>query len=189
MQNIIDSTAQYLLSQQVISKKDVKIYRYGLEMLFLSLVEILSILGLSLFIGNFFETVLFFLAFIPLRLFAGGYHATTRLRCYLVSLCVYGIFSLCLIIVPTDLALIRSVSSALISFLIVMVWAPVIHKNRHLEKQTYIYCKRVSRKIAMVWLVTIVICGGLFLGVWIMALALGYFAEAASVLVVKINRR
>lgn len=32
MQNIIDSTAQYLLSQQVISKKDVKIYRYGLEL-------------------------------------------------------------------------------------------------------------------------------------------------------------
>lgn len=94
MQKLAQKTANQLAVQGIIAKKDTAVYRYGLEALYSSLLELLTILFLSFFVGNFLQTILFFAAFIPLRVYAGGYHAKTRLRCYLMSLAVYGVFSI-----------------------------------------------------------------------------------------------
>ena len=80
MQRLAQGTAERLVAQGIIREEDVPIYRYGLEAMYSSLLELLSILALAALIGNFWQTVLFFAAFIPLRLYAGGYHASTRLR-------------------------------------------------------------------------------------------------------------
>lgn len=92
MQKLAQKTADQLAVQGIISQKDTAVYCYGLEALYSSLLELLTILFLSLFVGNFLQTMLFFAALIPLRVYAGGYHAKTRLRCYLMSLAVYGFF-------------------------------------------------------------------------------------------------
>lgn len=83
MQKLAQGTAERLAAQGIIREEDAPIYRYGLEAIYSSLLELLSILTLAALIGNFWQTVLFFAAFIPLRLYAGGYHASTRLRCLL----------------------------------------------------------------------------------------------------------
>lgn len=100
MQRLAQGTADRLAAQGIIREEDVPIYRYGLEAMYSSLLELLSILALAALIGNFWQTVLFFAAFIPLRLYAGGYHASTRLRCFLTSLVVYAAFTIMLEIVP-----------------------------------------------------------------------------------------
>lgn len=48
---------------------------YGIDIMFSSIMQLLLILIISVFIGNIVETLLFFLMFIPLRIYAGGYHA------------------------------------------------------------------------------------------------------------------
>ena len=93
MNILVMRTTDFLVSCGAIKQEDISIYRYGLEVLYLFMLEVLSILLLAVWIGNFFETLLYFAAFIPLRLFAGGYHANTRLGCYFVSLGVYGVFT------------------------------------------------------------------------------------------------
>lgn len=65
MQKLAQKTANQLAVQGIISKKDTAVYCYGLEALYSSLLELLTILFLSFFVGNFWQTVLFFAAFIP----------------------------------------------------------------------------------------------------------------------------
>lgn len=65
MNKIASKMTENLLSIGVIDQRDIAIYRYGLEMLLLILLEIGSILCLAIMIGNFFETLLYFAAFIP----------------------------------------------------------------------------------------------------------------------------
>ena len=93
MENVAKFIADVLSEQGAISKSETDICKYGLEVFISSALGIVSVFVISAFAGNFLETVLFFAAFIPLRIYAGGYHASTKLRCYLLSLLVYGAFT------------------------------------------------------------------------------------------------
>ena len=185
MNKIIDRASEYLVAQRVIHPKDTAIYRYGMEMMFLTIAEVASILLIAAFVGNFFETFLYFLAFIPLRLFAGGYHATTRLRCYLLSLAVYGVFSFCLVLVPVRWLGKMSLGAALLSFISIYIWAPVIHKNKSVSAQDISSYRKISRFIALSE-TAIIILGCLFYqSIGIFAFALGFLSEAYAILVTK----
>lgn len=67
MQKLAQGTAERLVAQGIIRKEDAPIYRYGLEAMYSSLLELLSILALAALIGNFWQTVLFFAAFIYIK--------------------------------------------------------------------------------------------------------------------------
>lgn len=58
---VVDSITDMFVNRQVIEQNDVNIYRYGVEVLVLSLFEVTSLLAVAFFVGNFFETVVFFL--------------------------------------------------------------------------------------------------------------------------------
>lgn len=135
MDRIASEITDNILELGVIDQQDITIYRYGMEVLLLSLLEIGSILCLAIMVGNFFETLVYFISFIPLRLFAGGYHASTRLRCYLLSLFVYGLFTILLIIFPVEQRMLFSIVVTGFSVVTIYLFEPVIHVNRCWEKQ------------------------------------------------------
>lgn len=187
MENISAYTARFLVQYGVINKKDIEIYKYGIEVFFLFTMDLLSIFILSLFIGNFIETICYFLAFMPLRFFSGGYHATTRLRCYIISLVAYIIFSIIIAIDFQKITRILMVFITLFSLLVVVLFAPVVHKNHYLTMQEIIICKRISRKIA--FSETLVLCIGEIIfpqSIIVFSFFLGFLAEALSIAASKI---
>lgn len=193
MQRLAQGTAERLVAQGIIREEDVPIYRYGLEAMYSSLLELLSILALAALIGNFWQTVLFFAAFIPLRLYAGGYHASTRLRCFLTSLVVYAAFTIMLEIVPVawfvPLAFIGGAVSFIggaVSFLIVWLFAPVIHQNHRSGLKHQARFRRISIRICVVEVSAIIVGQILWSeSALIFAVLLGLLAEALSILAVK----
>lgn len=158
MDKIASKLVNDLVSLAVIDRRDIDIYRYGLEVLLLSLLQIFSILFIAFFVGNFFETVVYFAAFIPMRLFAGGYHASTRSRCYLLSLFVYGIFTIILKICPNYIHLELGLSFACISLVAIFFLAPEIHSNRKFDQTDYLFFKRVCKRIEIIGTFVIIIC-------------------------------
>ena len=103
MDRIALSISNTLAESNIIKKEDVAIYKYGILLFLTSALEIGIILILSLFIGNFIETIIFFVAFLPIRVYAGGYHADTKLRCFFVLIGVYAIFSVVLMIATNEI--------------------------------------------------------------------------------------
>ena len=66
MKGISNSIATELGAQGIIQEEDIDKCRYGLEVFISSVLEIVSLLFVALFVGNFLEVVLLFAAFIPL---------------------------------------------------------------------------------------------------------------------------
>lgn len=150
-------TADFLLACGAIKQKDISIYRYGLEVLYLSVLEVMSILLLAVWVGNFFETLLYFAAFIPLRLFAGGYHANTRLGCYFVSLGVYGAFSV--VVAFATISYLWLVLLAMIALVIIWRYAPIVHRNHKISQKDLFSAKSISQNLALVELLVVIVVG------------------------------
>lgn len=150
-------TADFLLACGAIKQKDISIYRYGLEVLYLSMLEVLSILLLAVWIGNFFETLLYFTAFIPLRLFAGGYHANTRLGCYFVSLGVYSVFSV--VVAFATISYLWLVLLAMVALVIIWRYAPIVHRNHKISQKDLFSARSISQGLALMELLVVIVVG------------------------------
>ena len=186
MQRLAQGTAERLVAQGIIREEDVPIYRYGLEAMYSSLLELLSILALAALIGNFWQMVLFFAAFIPLRLYAGGYHASTRLRCFLTSLVVYAAFTIMLEIVPVAWFVPLAFIGGAVSFLIIWLFAPVIHQNHRSGLKHQVRFRRISIRICVVEVSAIIVGQILWSESALFFVALlGLLAETLSILAVK----
>lgn len=186
MQNLAQFTADRLADRGVIQEKDVPVYRYGLEAIYSSTLELVSILFLAVIVGNLWQTVAFFLAFIPLRVYAGGYHASTRLRCFLVSLVVYGVFAVALILVPAAWYRMLALAGCVLSGWVVWRRAPVVHHNHRVTPAARQNYRRISRVICGIEVLLILIG----MALWpentiIFALLLGSLAETLSIMAVR----
>lgn len=177
MDMIAARLAEKLVALEVIDQKDMAIYRYGLEVLLLSLLELTSILLLAFIVGNFIETLVYFMVFIPLRVFAGGYHASTRLRCYLLSLIVYGIFTILLYMSPLPLQSMLSTGIAFLSSVIICLITPVdLNARACSETERAVILKNI-RIILIFDLVAFVVCWWLRMNMMIFIISLGLLTE------------
>lgn len=150
-------TADFLVACGAIKQRDISIYRYGLEVLYLSVLEVMSILLLAIWVGNFFETLLYFAMFIPLRLFAGGYHANTRLGCYFASLCVYGVFSA--VVAFATISYLESVLLAMVALSIIWRYSPIVHRNHKINQKDLFSVRSISQNLALMELLVVIVVG------------------------------
>lgn len=183
MDNVIGKIVNQLEQMQMIQSKDTEICKYGLGIFISSMVEIISILLISVFVGNFFETLLLFVIFVPLRIYAGGYHANTKLRCYFVSLGMYIIFTVILRSLPISLYVITNVVCSLFSCLAVYLMAPVIHHNKTVNMVERKYYRKTSIKICTVETIIIIVVTAIFpTEVFASAMVMGQTAVAIALL-------
>ena len=148
MKNISGTIADALRAQGIIQKDEVAVCKYGIDIFISSFLEIASILLIAAVLGNFVETVLLFLAFIPLRVYAGGYHADTKLKCYLISLMMYGIAYGIATVLPCETYLLN-VFGTIFSLITVLIKAPIIHRNKTVnavERKRY---RKISIEICL----------------------------------------
>ncbi len=183
MKSISGTIAGALWNQGIIQEEDIDTCRYGLNIFISSAIEIISILLIAVFVGNFFETFLLFLAFIPLRIYAGGYHANTKLRCYLISLGVYYIFTMIMNMLLQDTYWTVNLLTTLFSLTMVLISAPVIHKNKYINKIELKYYRKFSIWICSIETVIILLLTVIFpKSPYIVSLAIGQAAVTFSML-------
>ena len=86
MEKILNKIMVFLSKEEELDSEQAEIVRYGLEILLLKSIFFLAPLALGLLIGCFWACFLFMAFFVPLRSFAGGYHADTRKQCLIQSM-------------------------------------------------------------------------------------------------------
>lgn len=186
MKQLADITANQLQDMGIIRKNEIAIYRYGFDALFTVLLQMISIFILAIVVGNFFETLLFYLAFIPLRIYAGGYHANIRLKCYLLSLANYFIFSVALVFVPGNMYFSLILCGCVLSSVVVLKYSPIIHTNRKVSNDIKKRYRTVSVVIGSIEIIMLLILQVIFKeNPFIFALFLGMMSETLSMLAVK----
>lgn len=183
MRSISGIIASTLWDQGIIQEEDVDKCRYGLDVFISSTIEVVSILIIAVTIKNFLQTLMFFLAFIPLRIYAGGYHANTKLRCYFVSLGAYGMFTIAMYMIPAKLYLPIAASATAFTMLMILSTAPVIHKNKSVNDVERTYYRKFSIGICSVETAIVLLSVAVFPeSEFIVSLALGQAAVAFSMI-------
>ncbi len=175
--------AESLQKHNVIQEKDVDICRYGLEIFLSSAFETLSIFIISILLGNYFETFCFFLAFIPLRIWSGGYHANTKMGCYFVSIFVYIGFSIITQLVAVKYLVVTNIIMTVSAMILVYRLSPIIHFNKNVTNVEKILYRKKS--ILTCFFQGIIIIGGtVFLNknLYIFSFACGQVASALALL-------
>ena len=114
-----------------VAKEKYEVIKFGLELLISSIIGILIVAIISTVAGQPFAWIFFLAAFIPLRTTAGGYHASTHLRCNIVFAITYVVclFFVEFMLFPVVSYLLSSVASALVIF----AFSPIEAKNKPLN--------------------------------------------------------
>ena len=137
-----------LIRLNTISSVDRDTYEYGVQHILITLLNIITVIIIGFVLNAVIEALVFITAFIPLRIFAGGFHFSTPIRCYIFSsgfvaavLLAMRYFSISLLIY----CLLYCLASA-----IILIFSPVEDVNKPLDQVE----KKVYRKRAIIVLGT-----------------------------------
>lgn len=85
MQKIAERLTKRLCENNIVSAEDADIYEYGIYQIFTILINTATAALIGIAFGAFWQCVIFMAVFIPMRSYAGGYHAPNRIECYIIS--------------------------------------------------------------------------------------------------------
>lgn len=71
--------------RKLIDEKNSDVYQYGIQQLLTLILNLISFLIIGVLFQVVLPTLLFIFFYAVLRIYAGGYHASTPIRCYLFS--------------------------------------------------------------------------------------------------------
>lgn len=145
---ISEKITDILVVNKIITHENREIYRFGVKQGIMLLLNFFTLLIIGLIHGMIFEVLIFMLAYVPLRSYAGGFHAETHMKCYLVSVIIIN--AVLLIIKNSLISISIYCLLAFFSLIIIFILAPVEDKNKLLDNiETVIYRKK-SRIILLV---------------------------------------
>lgn len=156
LNRIAQRYATFLLNRNIIKQEGVEVQIYGLLAILIHLLNYGAVLILASLSNSFVETTVFFLFYIPVRNIAGGWHASTPLRCGVCGIimwamtivagkffCVYsdlifqyllGTASLLFLCITTytmeEVTVLRKISlSVVVAVEIVLIWICFLHNG------------------------------------------------------------
>lgn len=121
----------------------IAVVKYGIELMLLKIIFFGVCLVIGAFMGMFFECVVYLVLFTILRTNAGGYHADTRIRCFIQSMLTMIVAMLVLMYVNTATMIVLAVT-AFLSGIAIILLAPVDSENKRLEKDEIVKFKTRS---------------------------------------------
>ena len=140
--------ADFLLGKNVISKENIDIYVYGYETIILGIIDLFIIITVGLIFDQLISMLIFFIMFISIRLYTGGYHANTILKCKIVfiSICISVIF-LVELKFPYFLYILMILLYLITSFFL----APIENYNKPLTSEEQTKYRRISIAMSLFW--------------------------------------
>jgi len=127
-----------LVKHGAVDINEREIYLFGVHQGLIILLNIITTVAIGLLFGTLWQMLIFTVAYMSLRSYAGGYHASTPLRCYFLSTLLTTTVSL--LIRYIDLHTLTYVGLLILAGIIVIAFSPVGNKNKPLddsEKKVY----------------------------------------------------
>ena len=146
LDKIAETVVERLLRKNVIIKEDYEIYEFGIKQLIITIVNMITAIVIGIVTKELVQTIIFVLAFMIIRSNAGGYHATTPLKCYVLSTLTIFITLSAMKHIELDMFLL--IIMLLCSSLVILILAPVDTENKPLDNLEHGYYRKKAR---IVW--------------------------------------
>ena len=130
----------WLCEKGIIKKSDYEVYEYGIQNLLTVLWNIVTFFAIGAIFHMAFRTLEFVLFYSVLRIYAGGYHANTPIKCYGISNLIILLFIFLFHYLPINKIGFSVV--ALICLIYIFCFSPVGTKNKPLDADERKHYKR-----------------------------------------------
>lgn len=129
---LADNIVKWMLNNQIIEEKKAVICKWGISHILDTVFNIATFLIIGILFKMPIETIIFTIGYIPLRIYAGGYHAKTPFRCWCLSN----------IILAVSLVIVQNVKKcytafgvlSLIAIVVLIVFMPVEDLHKPLDQ-------------------------------------------------------
>ncbi|NMB30547.1 MAG: accessory gene regulator B family protein [Clostridiales bacterium] len=151
MEKVVEGIVSILHKNSIVNDENIDVVRYGIEIVLLKILFFLTILFIGIITNNVVNILIFMLFYKPLRTYAGGYHAKTRIGCYIVSVLMLLLMLISVRFVSMFDALTNAVYViAVISGVIIWILAPVETSNKPLDSAEKSRYRLISRIVLLV---------------------------------------
>ncbi|MCR6545868.1 accessory gene regulator ArgB-like protein [Dehalobacterium formicoaceticum] len=139
--NFLDKVIDQFVEGNIINRDDKELYLYGLKQGLIMLANIITMIMIGLIFGMVWQSIVFMVAYLPLRSYAGGYHAKTQIQCYLFSIVL--IIAVLFAIKFISWTSLVCFSLAVVAGIIIFILAPLEDSNKPLDDiERAVYKKR-----------------------------------------------
>lgn len=83
-----------MILQDIIPEEDRELYEYGMVQGVILIINWITAILIGALFGMLWQPVVFLLLFMPVRIYAGGFHAGTQIKCYIfTSILQFGVMA------------------------------------------------------------------------------------------------
>ena len=132
IEDIANLMIDRLFRKEVIAEEDLEIYQYGIINILEYIFNIVPAIIISIVLREWWQGILFTIVFASLRTYAGGYHATTMRKCFVLSM---GVFTTSLLVMKyLDIPNFICWGLLIISDIIIIFLTPVEAINKSIDE-------------------------------------------------------
>lgn len=137
------------VEQNIVKEEQKEWYIFGMKQGAVMLFNLCTAICIGLYFHMVWQTLLFLFCYIPLRTFAGGYHARTQFRCYVLSVGMILLALVCIREIPWSHLL--SVGITVCSCMIIFCLVPIEDPNKPLDSlEVQVYGQKAKVILAMI---------------------------------------
>lgn len=133
VQRMALKTAERMSEHRIINAKEIRIYAYGLELLFSSSAGVAALMVISAVCRKPFLWIPYLAGFVPLRLSGGGYHTKTHFQCIFTFSLIF--FLIVLLEKYYTISMKIWLATGFVNLAIILLFSPVAAPNKPLRKK------------------------------------------------------
>lgn len=154
LKSLSERVVEWQIKKLILKEDDRAMYEYAYLVLICHIINIAVAVIIALVFSSAIPVMVFLISYIPLRSFAGGYHASNSERCVVVSAVILCIVCLIMKVIATASIPVINWSIAMIAGIVIYMLSPVEDPNKPLEG---IEVKRYRTRARGTWLSEIII--------------------------------
>lgn len=138
VESVSKTILDILIKNNAVTKDDRAIVLFGIEQGLRSVMEVIVMLITAALMNLFWQSVIILISFIPVRIYAGGYHAKTPMQCAVKSWMLLTAVLLWMKYIPGNVII--QISLFIVTGIWMIIFCPIqdIHKLlRENEKSKY----------------------------------------------------
>lgn len=129
---LTEKIVNYYEKKELFINHDIELVKYGLFLLITHIQYLIICLGFGLIFKCVTESIVFFVCYSMLRMFCGGFHASTETRCFIISFFSIGISILLIAFFENHNYTLTLILLTIISAIISSLLSPIDNKSKPL---------------------------------------------------------
>jgi accessory gene regulator B len=182
----VNKISDYLVTSEIVKEEEREIYEFGLRQIPYDLLNLATVLFVGLVTGMLLESILFTFVFMMVRQYAGGYHSSTRIGCYISSLIL--LLSGLWVIREVDIPVVYMIIASIVSGGIIFFISPVENEKKKLDSIERNVYGRKTRYLLVIFLILEVAAGYLEISKLVTCINTAIVAICLLLLIEKIRK-